>query len=62
MIFKLIFLMILCIPIGYFQCRLLANAAKDVRVTKKPKKTNKRKSKVISSDQDMKRRHLKVAK
>ncbi|QZY55310.1 hypothetical protein [Crassaminicella profunda] len=59
MILKLIFLIMLCIPIACLQLYLVIDTAKDL---KKPKKAKIRKKQSVSSTEPMKKNHLRVAK
>ncbi|QXM06884.1 hypothetical protein [Crassaminicella indica] len=59
MVLKLIFLIMLCIPIACFQIYLLADAVKDL---KKTKTSMRRKEKSRHLKSSMKKNHLKIAK
>ncbi|TCO78620.1 hypothetical protein [Marinisporobacter balticus] len=58
MIFKLIFLIMLCVPIGCFQCYLVLDAAKDLKKAKKDVIEIKSSVRDVYSKKD----HLRVAK
>ncbi|QEK13405.1 hypothetical protein FQB35_14615 [Crassaminicella thermophila] len=59
MILKIIFLIMLCIPIACFISYLIIDTAIDL---KNSKRTRKRRNKSISKDESSKKRHLRVAK
>ncbi|WZL73418.1 hypothetical protein QBE52_01420 [Clostridiaceae bacterium 35-E11] len=59
MIIKIIFLIMLCIPIGCFQHYLLVEAAKDL---KKPRTSAKRASGSVYQEKYRYTKHLRLAK